>query len=37
MQKLATQFDKELNDRDKQIKNIEKLGQQDIQKVFNNI
>lgn len=37
MQKLAAQFDKELTDRDKQIKNMQAMSQGDMHKVFNNI
>lgn len=34
MQKLATQFDKELSERDKQIKAFQNMSQGDIQKAF---
>lgn len=34
MQKLATQFDKELSERDKQIKSFQNMSQSDIQKAF---
>ncbi|CDW81229.1 UNKNOWN [Stylonychia lemnae] len=37
MQKLAAQFDKELTERDKQMKNIQQSNQGDIQKVFGNM
>ena len=37
MQKLAAQFDKELTDRDKHIKNMQAMSQGDMHKVFNNI